>query len=70
MARRQPFSESVLQRFDGIPLVKTSKRRRSAAWTPGKSVDRMAVRTVGLREGFAAPNALYVRKRRTARHDL
>ena len=70
VARRQPFAECVLQRFDRISLVKSSKWRRGGARASGRSVDRMTPRTIGLREGLSAADAFHVGKCRKARDDV
>jgi hypothetical protein len=70
MARRQPLAECIFQRFDWIPFVERAKRRRGGAGAPGKLVDRMTLRTIGVREGLASPNALYVSKCRKTGHDI
>lgn len=69
VARRQPFAQCVLQRFDRISLVKRSKWGRGGAGTSRRSVDRMAPRAIGLRKGLAAPDALVVGKCGKARGD-
>ena len=60
MPGRQSLAQGVLQRFDRILLVKHPKWRCGRTRASGRPVDRMTLRTVSLREAFAAPNALCV----------
>jgi hypothetical protein len=54
MTRRDPFGKRLFKRLHRVPLVKRSKGRRDSQRTRCKLVDRMAMRTVGLRERLAS----------------
>lgn len=66
---RQSLAQRIHQRFDRILAVKRPKWRRVPTRASGRPFDRMTLRTVGLREGFAAPNALGVGEGRSTRKD-
>lgn len=69
MSARQSLTQGVRQRFDRILPMKHPKWRCGRTSASGSPVDRMTLRTVGLREGLAAPNALCVGESRNAREN-